>query len=93
MWCLGSLKVDPTLQNTGFSRELLQAAKKYAEEHGASRIEMTVLNVRDSLIAWYQRRGDALTSERRPFPHGDDRFGTPTRDDLEFLVLAKQLRE
>lgn len=57
LWYLGSLAVDPILQNSGFGRKLLQASEKYAVEHGARRVEITVVNVRDSLIAWYQRRG------------------------------------
>jgi hypothetical protein len=26
-----------------------------------------------------------------PFPYGDDRFGLPTRDDLQFELLVKKL--
>jgi hypothetical protein len=52
---------------------------------------MTVVNVRDALIRWYERRGYRLTGERRPFPYGDHRFGRATRDDLEFVVLEKAL--
>jgi hypothetical protein len=52
---------------------------------------MTVLHVRDALVAWYLRRGYALTGETKPFPYNDDRFGRPLRDDLHFVVLAKQL--
>lgn len=52
---------------------------------------MTVINVRSILIAWYERRGYTRTGEIQPFPHGDDRFGTPLRDDLVFVVLAKDL--
>ena len=51
---------------------------------------MTVVNVRDTLIAWYQRRGYALTGVTRPFP-SDDRFGKPLRDDLCFVVLERAL--
>jgi hypothetical protein len=52
---------------------------------------MSVVNVRDALIAWYVRRGYHKTGETEPFPYGDDRFGAPLRDDLSFLVLAKDL--
>jgi hypothetical protein len=27
----------------------------------------------------------------KPFPHGDERFGIPKRDDLRFEVLEKPL--
>ncbi len=90
-WYLGSLTVDPALQNTGFGRKLLRSAEEYAIAHGARMMEITVVNVRSALIAWYERRGYRLTGETRPFPYGDNRFGIPTRTDLEFVVLEKGL--
>lgn len=90
-WYLGSLTVAPAMQNTGFGRRLLEAAEDYAAAHGATTIEMTVVHVRDTLIAWYERRGYRRTGESRPFPYGDDRFGTPQRDDLKFIVLERQV--
>ncbi|WP_158942338.1 GNAT family N-acetyltransferase [Granulicella sp. S190] len=92
-WYLGSLTVGPALQNTGFGRALLSAAEEYTVKHGARTIEMTVVNVRDTLISWYERRGYRQTGETRPFPYGDHRYGTPTRSDLEFVVLERHLRE
>ena len=91
VWYLGSLATDPTLQNSGLGRILLSAAEDWARERGAKRIRMNVVNVRDALIAWYVRRGYAKTGETEPFPYGDDRFGAPLRDDLNFLVLEKDL--
>jgi ribosomal protein S18 acetylase RimI-like enzyme len=91
-WHLGSLTVEPALQNAGFGRKLLQAAEEHAAAQGARTIEMTVVNVREALISWYERRGYRLTGETRPFPYGDDRFGTPLRDDLQFVVLERHLR-
>jgi ribosomal protein S18 acetylase RimI-like enzyme len=90
-WYLGSLTVSPALQNAGFGRKLLDASENYAAARGARTIEITVVNVRESLIAWYERRGYQRTGERRPFPYGDTRYGTPTRNDLEFIVLEKHL--
>jgi len=52
---------------------------------------MTVIVQRAELIAWYERRGYVRTGERKPFPYGDERFGLPLRDDLEFEVLRKAL--
>ena len=92
-WYLGALTVDPALQNAGFGRELLASAEEYAVAHGAGTVEITVVNVRHTLIAWYERRGYHLTGEARPFPYGDNRFGVPTRSDLEFVVLSKSLPE
>ena len=91
VWYLGLLTVRPALQKLQLGRELLAAAEDFAKQHGARRMSMTVLNVRDALIAWYLRRGYALTSETKPFPYGDDRFGKPLRDDLHFVILEKDL--
>jgi GNAT superfamily N-acetyltransferase len=88
---LGMLTVDPKQQATGLGRLILAAAEEHAAGFGAMRVEMTVIAQREELIAWYERRGYACTGERRPFPHGDPRFGLPRRDDLEFVVLERLL--
>jgi ribosomal protein S18 acetylase RimI-like enzyme len=90
-WYLGLLAVDPRRQNQQLGRTLLAAAEDYARQRGANRIRMTVVQLRDTLIAWYQRRGYALTGETEPFPYGDDRFGRPLRDDLHFVVMEKNI--
>ncbi len=89
---LGMLTIDPPQQATGLGRMLLAAAEDHAAaDWGTTRIEMTVIAQRPELIAWYQRRGYALTGEHRPFPLADPRFGVARRDDLEFVVLEKPL--
>ena len=90
-WHLGLFTVSPALQNRQLGRSLLGAAEDFARVRGARSIVMSVLNVRDTLIAWYERRGYARTGKKEPFPYGDDRFGRPLRDNLEFVVLEKQL--
>jgi GNAT superfamily N-acetyltransferase len=91
VWYLGLLSVRPDRQDQKLGRRLLAAAESFARDRGARRMQMTVINVRDTLIAWYQRRGYGLTGEVRPFPYGDDRFGKPLRDDLSFVVLERDL--
>ena len=54
-------------------------------------MRMSVINKRDELIAYYERRGYVRTGEVEPFPYGDDRFGQPKVDDLEFVLLSKPL--
>ena len=90
-WYLGALTIDPLLQKSGLGRQLLAAAEQYAIERGGRTMQMTVINVRETLIAWYERRGYQLTGETRPFPYGDTRFGVPLREDLAFVVLEKRL--
>lgn len=89
-WYLGMLTVHPQTQAQGAGRRLLEAAEAEAKAQGARRIRMTVVNVREGLIAWYRRRGYAPTGETLPFAD-DLRFGTPTRDDLSFVVLERAL--
>jgi ribosomal protein S18 acetylase RimI-like enzyme len=91
VWYLGSLATDPALQNSGLGKILLSAAEQWVRERGGKRIRMTVVSVRDALIAWYVRRGYRKTGGTEPFPYGDDRFGAPLRDHLSFLVLEKDL--
>ena len=92
-WYLGSLCVDPDRQQSGQGRTLLAAAEAWARGRGAARVRMSVVNVRYTLIAWYVRRGYRPTGENAPFTYGDDRFGTPLRDDLAFVVLEKDLQD
>jgi ribosomal protein S18 acetylase RimI-like enzyme len=91
VWYLGLLTVRPDLQNRHLGRTLLSAAEDFARDRGATRIRMTVVNVRAALIAWYQRRGYVLTGETQPFPYDDQRFGKPLRDDLSFVVLERDI--
>jgi GNAT superfamily N-acetyltransferase len=91
VWYLGSLAVDPEQQKSGLGKVVLSSAEQWVRERGGKRVHMTVVNVREELIAWYLRRGYRKTGEKNPFPYGDARFGTPLRDDLCFVVLEKNL--
>lgn len=91
IWYLGLLAIQPDHQKRQLGRELLTAAENFAKERGARRIRMTVLNIRDTLIAWYLRRGYSPTGETEPFPYGDERFGKPLRNDLYFVVFEKEV--
>ena len=89
---LGLLTVDPARQAGGLGKRLLDAAERVAvEAFGAERMEMTVIRQRQELIAYYQRRGYALTGEQRPFPLDNPRFGLPKTRELAFVVLDKPL--
>ena len=90
-WYLGMLTVRPDLQDRKLGRTMLETAEAHACSLGARRIIMTVVQIRDTLIAWYERRGYALTGETRPFPLDDERFGLPQTRELEFVVMEKAL--
>jgi len=90
-WYLGMLTVRPDRQDGGLGRTLLAGAEAFARARGGRRMHMTVVHQRAELIAWYVRRGYAVTGETKPFSHGDDRFGRPTAEGLYFDVLEKAL--
>ncbi|AMV48458.1 GNAT family N-acetyltransferase [Paraburkholderia caribensis] len=90
-WYLGSLAVDSGRQNSGLGKKLLSLAEDWIRERGGRRINITVINVRETLIGWYWRRGYRDMGEREPFPYGDNRFGIPLRTDLCFVRLQKNI--
>ncbi|MET9802029.1 GNAT family N-acetyltransferase [Streptomyces sp. NPDC006368] len=88
----GMFAVRPGLQGGGLGRRIIAEAERLvATEWGAREMHMTVISVRDELIAWYERRGYRRTGRMTPFPYGDERFGVPQRDDLRFELLVKGL--
>ncbi|MFF8267078.1 GNAT family N-acetyltransferase [Streptomyces sp. NPDC016562] len=88
----GMFAVRPGLQGAGLGKEILAEAERRARATwGAREMRMTVVHVREELIAYYVRRGYRRTGELSPFPYGDERFGVPLRDDLAFELLVKPL--
>jgi GNAT superfamily N-acetyltransferase len=88
----GMFAVRPALQGAGLGKVIIAEAERFArEEWGVAELHMTVISLREDLIAWYVRRGYVRTGETSPFPYGDERFGLATRDDLEFELLTKKL--
>src|ERR1700755_2615416 len=71
---LGMLTVSPEIQARGIGKQLLQAATDFARQQHCTAIFMTVISVRDTLIAWYERHGYKKTGETKPFPI-DTKFG------------------
>ncbi|MFE8915478.1 GNAT family N-acetyltransferase [Streptomyces globisporus] len=88
----GMFAVRPGLQGGGLGKLIIAEAERTAKEGwGVREMHMTVISVRDDLIAWYERRGYRRTGALTPFPYGDERFGIPLRDDLAFELLAKNI--
>jgi ribosomal protein S18 acetylase RimI-like enzyme len=87
---LGMLTVSPTLQNKGIGKQLLEASENFAKTTWKSeKIKMSVISVRDELIAWYNRQGYHFKGETKPFPFGDPRKGLPKRTDFNLILLEK----
>jgi GNAT superfamily N-acetyltransferase len=88
----GMFSVRPGLQGSGIGKLLLaEAERQTRDEMHCPRMEMTVIDIRESLINFYERRGYARTGIHKSFPYGDERFGIPKRDDLRFELLTKEL--
>ncbi|MGW2182139.1 GNAT family N-acetyltransferase [Streptomyces sp. NPDC001732] len=88
----GMFAVRPELQGEGLGKVIIAEAERVVRESwGTTEMHMTVISVRDELIAWYERRGYRRTGKLTPFPYGDERFGIPQRDDLTFELLVKDL--
>ncbi|WP_228183411.1 GNAT family N-acetyltransferase [Streptomyces anulatus] len=88
----GMFAVRPGLQGGGLGKLIIAEAERTARAGwGVAEMHMTVISVRDDLIAWYERRGYRRTGRLTPFPYGDERFGVPLRDDLAFELLVKNI--
>ena len=82
---IGMLAVEPALQAGGTGKRLLEAAERVARDvFEAKRVEMTVIDKREELIAYYRRRGYLPSGETRDFPIALD-------PPLTMAVLLKPL--
>lgn len=91
---LGMFSVKPDQQGGGLGKAVLNEAERVVrDEWRLPAMRMTVIDIRDELIAFYERRGYLRTGVKKPFPYGDERYGIPQRDDLRFEVLEKPLVE
>jgi len=90
----GMFSVVPEQQGAGLGKQVLAEAEGIVGERWRwDAMRMTVIDVREELIAFYERRGYRRTGIKKPFPYGDARFGLPKREDLRFEILEKALRD
>jgi ribosomal protein S18 acetylase RimI-like enzyme len=87
----GMFAVRPDLQAAGLGKQMLEAAERHIKElWRLNTIYMTVINLREDLIAYYERRGYQKTGETKPFPFEAPNIGA-TRKDFHLVVLRKRL--
>jgi len=89
VWLLGMLAVDPNRQDSGAGRALIETSEAYVRARSGKTLKMTVIDIRDTLIAWYERRGFRRAGFE-PFPYNDRRIGD-TSGELRFVVMEKAL--
>jgi len=87
---LGMLTVLPELQNSGIGKKMLAEAETHAKTLGLSSIVISVISVREELIAWYKRHGYVDTGEREAFPESEIHIPI-SNEPLEFVFLEKKL--
>jgi ribosomal protein S18 acetylase RimI-like enzyme len=90
-WYMGLLAVRPEQQGRQLGRQMVEASEELARSRGGKKMRISVVNVREKLMRWYERRGYLRTGEQKPFPYGDERVGRPLRNDLHFVVMEKMI--
>jgi GNAT superfamily N-acetyltransferase len=82
---LGLLAVDLARQQSGLGSLLMDAAEDYARELGHRFMDINVVNLRQELMGFYQRRGYVETGTS-PFP-----VDVKTRLPCHFIEMSKPL--
>lgn len=83
------LSTEPRRQAEGLGRQLLGHAEQWArQQFGATGFRISVLEGRTDLLAYYARRGYALTGESEPF-HDHGRAGELRMPGLRVLSMSK----
>ena len=86
----GMFAVRPNVQGAGLGRQMLDAAEQQIKATWRLHtVYMTVINLREDLIAYYERRGYKRTGETKPFPF--DVAPGATRTDFHLVVLRKHI--
>jgi ribosomal protein S18 acetylase RimI-like enzyme len=86
----GMFAVDPALRERGVGRAVLAECERQARAlWGSSSMVLTEISLRETLIAWYERRGYKKTGVRIPFPF-DETTGE-VRRDFDLVELTKAI--
>ncbi|AMP98379.1 GCN5-related N-acetyltransferase [Pedobacter cryoconitis] len=87
---LGMLAVNPEFQDGGIGRLLLHGAEEHARQLNCNKINITVIEDRTELIAWYQRRGYVTTGRKFPFPVEYHKYGKPLKEII-LIEMEKKI--
>ncbi len=81
----GILAVDPSRQRSGLARRLIAAVEDHARANGCRFMDLTVVNLRSELPAYYGRMGYVMDGTQ-PFPEG-----VPTKVPVHLFTMSKAL--
>jgi predicted N-acetyltransferase YhbS len=82
---LGLLSVDPGCQQSGLGSLLMREAEKYCRERGSRAMDILIVNLREDLPAYYQKRG-YVHNGTTPFPPDIE-----TKIPCHFINMSKPL--
>lgn len=82
---LGLLSVDPAIQQSGLGSLLMREGEKYCRERGSQAMDILIVNLREDLPAFYQKRGYVYTGTT-PFPPDVE-----TKIPCHFINMSKSL--
>ncbi|WP_316829683.1 GNAT family N-acetyltransferase [Pedobacter aquatilis] len=88
---LGMFAVSPALQAGGIGKALLAAAEVFALQHHCPKITISVISIREELIAWYKRNGYVPTGQAIAFEEIEGRFGDPKLEGITLITMEKIL--
>ena len=84
----GMLTIDPRMQTAGLGSKLLARIEADVRDlWRCTAMTLRMVNLRSEMIAWYERRGYALTGHRDPFPF--DLHPAAGRSDFDFVEMRK----
>ncbi|HEV8428004.1 MAG TPA: GNAT family N-acetyltransferase [Pyrinomonadaceae bacterium] len=83
---LGLLSVDPGCQQSGLGSLLMREAEKYCRERGSHAMDILIVNLREDLPAFYERRG-YVENGTTPFP-----LDVETKIPCHFINMSKSLQ-
>ena len=82
---LGLLSVDPACQQVGLGSLLMLEAEKYCREHGSRFMDILIVNLREDLPPFYEKRG-YVHNGTSAFP-----ADVETRIPCHFINMSKPL--
>ena len=81
----GLLSVEPARQGSGIGSRMVDAAEEYCRARGCRFMDLQVVNLREELPGYYERRGYVGTI-RAPFPSN-----VRTKLPCHFICMSKPL--